>query len=144
MSECTLDGSCLCGAVTFRLQGEVQRFYHCHCQRCRKTTGTGHASNLFVTPESSLTWLSGEDRLRRFKVPDAERFFNCFCGECGSPMPRVVHELGGVLIPAGSLNGEPPINPQARIFWESRAGWSCADDLPQFAEYPPMRPGATR
>jgi hypothetical protein len=32
------------------------------------------------------------------------------------------------MIPAGSLDDEAPIKPQARIFSSSRASWSCADD----------------
>lgn len=137
MQNLHLTGSCLCGSVQYEIHGEADRFYHCHCQRCRKTTGTGHASNLLAKPESSLTWISGEDLLRRYKVPEAERFYNCFCSQCGSPMPRLVPQLAGVLIPAGSLNEELPIIPQARIFWDSRVAWSCSgDDLPVYAEYP--------
>jgi hypothetical protein len=109
--------------------------------RCRKATGTGHASNLLVTPLHSLAWLAGEDLLRRYKVPEAERFYNCFCSHCGSPMPRGVPELDGVIIPAGTLDAEPPIQPQARIFWDSRAAWSCSGDgTPAFPEYPATNP----
>ena len=136
MTETSLSGSCLCGAVQYEISGEAQRFYHCHCQRCRKLTGSGHASNLLVSPESCLTWVKGEELLKRYKVPEAERFYNCFCSQCGSPMPRVVPQMGGVLVPAGTLNEEPPIPPGARIFWDSRAEWSCGDELPVFAEYP--------
>ena len=137
MSQVTVKGSCLCGSVQYEVTGEAQRFYHCHCSRCRKSTGTGHASNLLITPHRSITWLQGEGLLSRYKVPEAERFFNCFCQHCGSPMPRVVPELDGVLISAGSLDSDSPLPVQARIFWDSRADWSCADDLPVFAEYPP-------
>ena len=138
MNNVTLAGSCLCGAVKYEVSGEAQRFYHCHCQRCRKATGTGHASNLLVTPLDSLRWLAGEELLQRYKVPEAERFYTCFCSHCGGPMPRTVPELNAVLIPAGSLDSEPPMSPQARIFQGSRALWSCSDDaLPGFAEYPP-------
>jgi len=137
MSKCTVKGSCLCGAVKYEVTGEAQRFYHCHCQRCRKASGTGHASNLLITPHTGISWLQGEELLSRYKVPEAERFFNCFCQQCGSPMPRVVPELDGVLISAGSLDTDPPFAPQARIFWDSRADWSCEDSLPVFSEYPP-------
>jgi hypothetical protein len=137
MTHLTLTGNCLCGAVQYEISGAAQRFYHCHCQRCRRTTGTGHASNLLVTPESCLTWVAGEELLKRYQVPEAERFYNCFCSQCGSPMPRVFPQLGGVIIPAGTLDGEPPIQPGARIFWDSRVPWSCADELPVYAEYPP-------
>ena len=137
MEKSKLGGSCLCGSVRYEINGEAQRFYHCHCQRCRKATGSGHASNLFVMPESCLTWVAGEELLKRYKVPEAERFYNCFCSQCGSPMPRVVPELEGVVIPAGTLDGEPPIQPGARIFQDSRAFWSCSDDrIPVFPEYP--------
>lgn len=137
MAQVTVKGSCLCGAVKYQVTGQTKRFYHCHCKRCRKATGTGHASNLLMTPLSSICWLQGEERLARYKVPEAERFYNCFCQHCGAPMPRLVPELDAVLIPAGSLDSPPPISPQGRIFWDSRADWSCVDDLPVYAEYPP-------
>jgi hypothetical protein len=137
MTETNVTGSCLCGEVQYKVSGAAERFYHCHCQRCRKATGSGHASNLLVKPESSITWTKGEELLGRFKVPEAERFYNCFCTKCGSPMPRVVPELEAVIIPAGTLDDESPIKPGARIFWDSRAAWSCeAGDLPVFSEYP--------
>ena len=141
MTDINVMGSCLCGSVRYEISGEAVRFYHCHCRRCRKTTGTGHASNLLVTPVGSLAWLAGEELLRRYKVPEAERFYNCFCSKCGSPMPRAVPELDAVVLPAGTLDTEPPIQPQARIFWDSRADWSCsADDIPVFPEYPASNP----
>ena len=132
----TLTGSCLCGAVHYEINGEPTRFYHCHCRRCCKASGTGHATNLMVVPES-LTWTRGEELLQRYKLPEAERFSTCFCTRCGSPMPRQVPELHLLVIPAGSLDSMPWIQPEARIFWGSRAEWSCdASDLPVFAEYP--------
>jgi len=139
MVDKNVTGSCLCGAVQYTVTGEALRFYHCHCQRCRKTTGTGHASNLVITPENALRWVKGEDMLQRYDVPEAERFYNRFCKQCGSPMPRAVPELDAVIIPAGSLDCEPPMSPNGRIFWDSRASWSCsADGLPTYAEYPPL------
>ncbi len=142
MSVVTLNGSCLCGSIKYQVTGEALRFYHCHCQRCRKLTGTGHASNLVITPENALSWLQGENLISEYKLPEAERFYNRFCRQCGSPVPRNVPELGAVIIPAGSLDCEPPVQPQARIFWNSRANWSCSanktsDALPVFEEYMP-------
>ena len=134
-----LKGSCLCGSIHYVVTGLAQRFYHCHCGRCRKATGTGHASNLFVSPKTSITWTKGEALLRCYKLPEAERFYNCFCKQCGSRMPRVIPELDAVLIPAGSLDTPSPLPAQARIFWDSRAEWSCSDELPVYSEYPPAK-----
>ena len=137
MAEENFKGSCLCGSVQYELSGEPKRFYHCHCRRCRKASGTGHATNIMVKSDS-FTWRKGESLLKRFKVPDAERFYNQFCSQCGSAMPRHVPEIGMVVTPAGSLDCEITLRPQARIFWDSRSAWSCSgDQLPVFAEYPP-------
>lgn len=136
MSKLTLKGSCLCGTVKYEATGEPARFYHCHCSRCRKATGTGHASNLFLS-EAQLTFSAGENAVARYKIPEAERFTRQFCSNCGSSVARAVPELNAILIPAGSLDSELPIAPQARIYWNSRASWSCSDEpLPCFAELP--------
>ena len=43
----THSGTCLCGAVRFEISGSFERFYLCHCSRCRKGSGSAHAANLF-------------------------------------------------------------------------------------------------
>jgi hypothetical protein len=144
MSQSTLVGSCLCGAVEFEVSGEPKLFFHCHCSRCRKVTGAGHASNMFFQP-GVLKWLRGEEQVRAFKLPEAARFANNFCGTCGSRLPRQPKDADTVVIPAGSLDGDAPIKPQARIFSGSRASWSCAgDELPMYLELPPGLGGAER
>jgi len=137
MSKITVEGSCLCGSVAYEVVGETKRFTHCHCQRCRKATGTGHATFLVLSPQTGITWLKGKELLGKYKVPEAERFYNCFCKTCGGPMPRVVPELDAVLIPAGSLDTQLSISPESRIFNDSRVDWSCSDGLPVYSEYPP-------
>lgn len=136
MTSSLLRGGCLCGAVQFEVAGEITKFYHCHCSRCRKSTGTGHASNLFLQP-AALRWLTGEESVRSFKLPEAKRFTRQFCASCGSPLPRQIKDTDIVIAPAGSLDTEPPARPQARIFWDSRASWSCGGDLPAYPDYPP-------
>ncbi len=137
MTQTTLKGSCLCGAVKYEASGEAKRFMHCHCTRCRKATGTGHASNMFLQP-GSLKWTSGEEQVRAYKVPEALRFTNTFCATCGGRLPRQPAGTDMVVIPAGSLDTEAPMKPQGRIFYGSRAGWSCGGDaLPAFDELPP-------
>ncbi|TAM47002.1 MAG: GFA family protein [Gammaproteobacteria bacterium] len=136
MTSATFRGSCLCGSVQYEISGEPAKFYHCHCQRCRKATGTGHASNLIVKP-GTLKWIKGEELIKSYKVPEAKRFTNCFCSNCGGRVARYSKEIDMFVIPAGSLDSEPPIRPQARIFWGSRADWSCsAGELPTYSEYP--------
>jgi hypothetical protein len=86
-----------------------------------------------------LKWLNGEEQIRAFKVPEAKRFTNNFCTTCGSRLPRQAKDTNIVMIPAGSLDDEAPIKPQARIFSGSCASWSCdGDGLPVYPEYAPQ------
>jgi len=136
MAQQTLTGSCLCGALKYRVSGEPTRFYHCHCSRCRKASGAGHTSNLFLE-KGTLEWEGDTRLMRQFKLPEAERFTRSFCDTCGGPLPREIPEFGLVMIPAGTLNDEPNIRPQARIFQDSKTSWSCsAEELPGFPDYP--------
>jgi hypothetical protein len=137
MGKQTFSGSCLCGSVAYEIAGDAKRFYHCHCERCRKATGTGHASNIIMQPES-VTWTAGEQLIKRYKVPEAKRFSTAFCSVCGSLMPRVAPDMSMAVIPAGTLDSDPGIRPEARIFVGSRAAWSCdASDIPTHDTYPP-------
>jgi len=131
----TLTGSCLCAQVAYKIEGQTTAFYHCHCLRCRKATGTGHASIIRVKA-TSIEWTKGENLVKSYKVPEAQRFRNDFCSECGSSLPKHFAQLGMVVLPAGTLDHEPDITPEARIFCESRSEWSCSDDITSFAEYP--------
>lgn len=136
MKESALHGSCLCGTVKFEVDPPFQRMVHCHCSRCRKGTGTGHSTNLAVAP-GQLRWLAGEEVIARYELPTAQRFGKWFCGRCGCPLPRLTRDGKMVVVPAGSLDDAPPISPTERIFWASRASWSCSGDgLPTRAEYP--------
>lgn len=136
MSKQKLSGSCLCGALSYSLEGEPVRFFHCHCSRCRKSSGTGHASNVFVSG-SGLEWTGDTGMIETYKLPDAERFSRTFCTRCGGPLPREIPDMNLVFIPAGTLDVEPAIGPQAHIFQGSKAEWSCTgDDIPRFDQYP--------
>ena len=136
MSTQTLNGSCLCGAISYSVSGDPARFYHCHCSRCRKSSGTGHSSNLFVN-EATIAWTGDTGSIKSYKIPEAERFTRTFCTHCGGPLPREIKEMRMVFIPAGTLDGEPEIRPQARIFSASKASWSCmGDDIPSYPGYP--------
>lgn len=117
----TYSGSCLCGGVRFEVEGVFERFYLCHCEYCRKDTGSAHAANLFSST-ADLRWISGEDTIRSFNLPST-RHTKCFCSICGSALPSMQMNGELLVVPAGSLNSEVPIRPNAHIFVSSKAGW---------------------
>ena len=131
-----MKGSCLCGTVRYEIVPPFKIFQYCHCSRCRKFTGSAHAANIFVSP-TQFEWLAGQDQLRRFDHPEAKYFATCFCNTCGSSLPWPVQGGRNIVVPAGTLDEDPEIQPQQNIFWASKAPWfnSCCD-LPKFSEFP--------
>jgi hypothetical protein len=126
-------GSCLCGAVRFKVVGAFERFYLCHCSHCRKDTGSAHAANLFSS-RARLVWLSGEAEVSTFTLPQA-RHTRSFCSVCGSGLPHA--SPGLVVVPAGSLDTPPSVIPDAHIFTASRAAWDHKLELaPGFETFP--------
>ena len=128
-------GSCLCGEVRFEIEGEFERFYLCHCEYCRKDTGSAHAANLFSSA-AALHWVSGEDKVRQFNLP-ATRHNKCFCSTCGSALPMMQMNGQLLVVPAGSLDSEVLIRPNAHIFVSSKARWDDSlEKVPTAERFP--------
>ena len=129
-------GSCLCGGVTYQVTEPFKVAHNCHCSRCRHGRAAAHATNGFVSIEG-VEFLSGEDLLKSYKVPDAKSFTQVFCKVCSSLMPRLDAERGVAAIPLASLDDDPGVRPVDHIFVDYKAGWhDITDGLPQFPEGP--------
>jgi len=120
--DINVDGSCLCGQVKSTVQGPFKRFYQCYCDRCQKKSGSAFASLIF-TSFDKITWHSGQELVKRYDLPHAERFSNCFCNNCGSQVPYVSRDGNFLIIPGGYLDGDPQIKPSANIFWDEKPCW---------------------
>ncbi len=132
-----MQGSCLCGDVAYEVEGEPMFMMNCHCQRCRRSRGAAHGTNIFYDA-SQFRWTRGEELVADYKVPEAKFYTVSFCRHCGSPVPRLARERGMVIIPAGSLDTDPPTRPQRHIFTGYKAPWfEITDSAPQFEEGPP-------
>lgn len=136
----TVRGSCLCNEAAWELRGELALMRNCHCSRCRKARGTAYATNAFAAPDG-FRWVRGEDEAVSYKVPEARFFRHTFCRSCGATLPRVDAERNLLIVPVGSIDGDPGARPRDHIFVASKAPWfEIADDLAQYAERAPSRP----
>lgn len=122
MNPTTFSGQCLCGAVRFSVTTIAEDFYFCHCEQCRKITGSAFASNILTKP-ASINWIAGSDKVKRFDYPEPRIFTKVFCVDCGSGLPFLNKKGSALIIPAGSLSHEPPIKPSHNIFWQEHAQW---------------------
>jgi len=139
MSDFKVSGSCLCTGVSFEISGHLGIFQYCHCSRCRKFTGSAFAASLFVAPEH-FRWTGGEELVASFALPDAKHFATAFCRRCGSSLPWRAQTGKAVVVPAGTLDGDPMLRPTQNIFCASRAIWyRDPDAIPSYDELPPRK-----
>jgi hypothetical protein len=128
-----IKGSCLCGAIAFEIDGKFGPVGQCHCSKCRKVSGTdGNA--VFYAVAVGFCWLTGEDGIQSFVVPDSNGWTSSFCKTCGSPVPHTDSAGKVYFVPAGLLDNDPGFRGYAaHIFVGSKAPWVCiADDAPQY------------
>ena len=74
-------GGCQCGAVRYRINGELIRPHICHCRMCQKAAGNYFMSLAGVAKENleitrgEISWFLSSDPVRRG-----------FCSACGTPL----------------------------------------------------------
>lgn len=106
-----LSGSCLCGGVTYRIEGEAKDILYCHCTQCRKQTGHYLASiqvpnpGLILDRSETLAWFRSS--------PEAERGF---CKNCGSTLFWRADVEDHISVTAGSIDGPTGLGERAHIF----------------------------
>lgn len=129
------NGSCQCGEVHYKVAGAITGFFLCHCSYCQKDTGSAHAANLFVS-QGHLSWVSGFNFVKTFRVPNT-RHQKSFCIQCGSALPNEQPEDDVIVVPAGSLDSDVTIRPNAHLFSANRASWdNKLEELPVFDHLP--------
>lgn len=125
-------GSCLCGGVSYAIEGPVGRLGHCHCSMCRKAAGAAFWSSLEV-PWTSFRWLTGEPLVARY--PSSRGIERTFCSRCGATLQFVREGQKGFALAAGTLDDDPGVRPDEHIYVASKAPWfEITDNLPQFEE----------
>ena len=130
MADLPLRGACNCEAVRYEVGEELLGALFCHCERCRRRTGTAFSAVALAAP-GSFRLTSGEPTAWD---PGDGGWTKHFCGTCGSHL--FVTDPDGRLtgVHLGSLDGDPGVRPGAHQFTDEAPAWApVADDgLPRF------------
>ncbi|WP_352497942.1 GFA family protein [Mesorhizobium sp. M0030] len=121
-----IKGGCLCGRIRFSA-GIEPRVHYCHCDMCRRATGSAFAVLAWM-PCQSLTWNSGTPTYRR-SSPIAQRGF---CPECGSPLSLCYDASPTeIALHVGTFDDPAHLMPRYNYSSAQRLGWVCCGiDLP--------------
>ena len=117
-------GGCQCGAVRFRVDGELGEASICHCRMCQKALGGFYGPYVHG---NSLVWTRGERR--RFQSSNKVR--RGFCGDCGTPL-TFEHVSGVVSLAIGAFDDPTSIRPAAQLASPQAIPWlDELSDLPR-------------
>ena len=124
MPDKIVTGHCYCGAVSFRVSGESDWIGHCHCESCRRQSG------------SVMTTFAGfrEDQVvftgampNRYRSDDGVT--RSFCGQCGSPVAyQSVGQPGQIHMQLGLFDDLEPLAPRDHSFRNEKVSWLRADE----------------
>ena len=90
----------MCGTVEFDIAVKTLKLYQCHCEQCRKQSGTASSCGSVVKSDQ-FSWLSGQNNISKW-VKDTG-FTSHFCSTCGSPVPNAFRGMPYYWLPVGLL-----------------------------------------
>ncbi len=125
-------GRCLCGAVTFAFTGKANWCGHCHCESCRRATGSPFTT--FIGVDYDKFRYTGAEPKRR---QSSEGVHRSFCGACGTPIAyesaRFAHEIH---LYVATLDHPEAMTPTFHVHCADKLPWiDLADGLPQHAGF---------
>ncbi|MAY32376.1 MAG: aldehyde-activating protein [Rhodovulum sp.] len=128
-----INGSCCCGAVTFRLLSKPTMMGTCHCSRCRKAG----ASTIVFVKRQDLEWLSGREHVQTYHPQPPFKYGRCFCGTCGTSLGEILSPDDSFPIAANALDGDLGLTNQFHEFVSDKPTWyEICDDAPQSMGHP--------
>ena len=133
----TIHGQCLCGHVHYQYSGPVGPANYCHCEDCRRCTGS--AFNVGVRLEAADFHVVSGATSGFTKLADSgNELTRHFCPQCGSPIftssPR---HPGHVYVKAGTLDDPAVVKPTHQNWVASAVSWSQIDrDIESSAKGP--------
>ncbi len=126
-------GSCLCGAVTFDVDGDLPGPDACHCTSCRKHSGHVFAST--DVPRSAVT-IRGEDKIGWYQSSEKAR--RGFCSICGSSLFWDPLHRDWIGIAMGAFDAPTETRLHVHIFTAEKGDYyDISDGVEQFDQLPP-------
>jgi hypothetical protein len=110
-------GGCQCGAIRYRIAGELLDPHICHCRMCQKAFGSFFAP--FVGTGDGFEWTRGKPSIYKSSTY-AERGF---CPSCGTPLTYSATGSDKISVSIGSLDRPEGVRPGRQYGVEGRMPW---------------------
>lgn len=136
----THSGKCLCGALSYVATGAPVVVAQCHCEECRRLSGTGHSIGAMF-PESAVS-LFGDVCTYTYTSARSAQVTRAFCPACGSPVyGKNTHNTGHLTLTLGSMDEAKGLAVEVIVFKRDQPHWDALDDsVMTFDTQPDWRP----
>ena len=110
-------GGCLCGQVRYVAQGKPLAVTLCHCDNCRRNTGSAYSVNA-IFPEAAVS-VTGDLAVFTDRGDSGLPVLRHFCGRCGTPLRSVAEATRGLFVlKAGTLDEPERIAVTGAVYCE--------------------------
>jgi hypothetical protein len=123
-------GGCLCGSVRFETEGEPLWVAHCHCNSCRRHTGSSVATFVGFRREQ-VQFPTGQPAT----FASSAGVTRSFCARCGTPLAYAATRAPGELhLYLGCFDAPQLFVPQLHVYYAEHLPWlELNDALPRFS-----------
>jgi hypothetical protein len=125
MAPSPITGRCLCGNVTFSVEGDAAVHAACHCTDCQRQTGNPFSVVVGVPRDGFSvqgSTLSSYSTIGTDHGGETERNF---CSACGSPLFSLAAAMPEmVFIKAGALDDASWVQPSIEVWTSSAQPWA--------------------
>ena len=127
-------GECLCGNISYKLEGEAMFSVVCHCKNCQTQSGSAFSINLICSQDQIK--ITGELSSYEDRSDEGNQVFRKFCGNCGSPILSELTAYPGLIaLKAGTLHDTASVKPNSQVWCDSGQDWLKIDGVtPRFAK----------
>ncbi|MCF6344492.1 MAG: GFA family protein [Devosiaceae bacterium] len=123
----TKSGSCHCGNVKFEVSSEPLAMKQCHCNACKRLTGTGHNVQAFFNKDDVK--IKGETSTHKSTSDAGNIRTRHFCPNCGSRLFAYNSAMPNAIgIPAGSFDDSSWFKPEVILYNSDRPAWDTIDE----------------
>jgi hypothetical protein len=125
MTSSQITGRCLCGNVTYTVEGDAVIHAACHCTDCQRQTGNPFSVVVGVPRDAFSVQGSTLSSYATIGTDHGGETERNFCSACGSPIFSAAAAMPEmVFIKAGTLDDASWVQPSVEVWTGSAQPWA--------------------
>ena len=131
-------GSCVCGAIRYRVTGKPLSVHACHCTDCQTLSGSAFSLTMLLN-RTDIELLDGEPGVNKFSTSH-NKMHRHHCTECGTAIWFSSPEYPEIIaLKPGTLTDTTTLRPIAHLWYRSSQPWlELGSNIPIYQKQPPL------